>query len=389
MVFPLRSVGRRVGLAACSFLVAASSIVFAQTAQPAPKHSAAPASLLPARFSGWVEQGPITTGTDAAAADPANADALSEYGLKSFADSTYEHGAATVHVRALEFSDATGAYGAFTFYRKPGMRPEAVGSDAAGNSREVVFWSGATMVDVRFGPSGALPLSSLKKLAAELPPVAGASGVAPSLSSYLPAGFEASTVRYAIGPAAYALGGGVLPPDDIGFGRDAEVLTAHYVTKGGQGTLTLIEYPTPQMSIESEKNLNALLHGALPPTLKGSRGSALAAVRSGPIVAVTSGQFSASEAQGLLKKVNYRAEVTWSHPQNGNSEVKKAAQMLIGIAYLTAILIACALVLAAFLGGGRVLWRILRGKPASSVYEQDFISLNLSGWNPGTPRKMP
>ena len=63
--------------------------------------------------------------------------------------------------------------------------------------------------------------------------------------------------------------------------------------------------------------------------------------------------------------------------------------MLLGIGYLTAILIACSLLLAAFLGGGRALWRILRGKPASSVYEEDFISLNLSGWNPGSTRKLP
>jgi hypothetical protein len=30
-----------------------------------------------------------------------------------------------------------------------------------------------------------------------------------------------------------------------------------------------------------------------------------------------------------------------------------------------------------FLGGGRALYRIARGKPASSVYDVEFISLNL------------
>ena len=36
-----------------------------------------------------------------------------------------------------------------------------------------------------------------------------------------------------------------------------------------------------------------------------------------------------------------------------------------------------ALLLGFFLGGGRALYRIARGKPASSVYEAEFISLDL------------
>lgn len=384
MVLSLRSVGRYAGLAVCLWVLAASSILSAQISQPA-----APESTLPARFSSWVEQGSITAGTDSEAADPANAAALSEYGLKSFAAANYASGTAVVHVRAFSFSDATGAYGAFTLYRKPGMGSKAIGGGGAGNAHEIIFWSGASVVDATFGASGAPSISSLKVLAASLPSTPGSGGVAPSLPSYLPAGFNPSTVHYAIGPAAYISGGGVLPPHAIDFSRDAEAVTAAYRTKDGQGTLTLIEYPTPQMTIQAEKAMNALLKGPLPSTLGASSPTALGVRRSGPILAVTSGQFSATEAQALLGKVNYHAEVTWDHPHNGESEVKKAAQMLIGIAYLTAILIACALVLAAFLGGGRVLWRTVRGKPVSSVYEEDFISLNLSGWNPGTPRKLP
>ncbi|MGH9587917.1 MAG: DUF6599 family protein [Acidobacteriaceae bacterium] len=389
MAFPLRSVGRFAGLAVCSLLFAASSVLFAQTPIPVSIKPPASESILPAHFSGWVEHGTAKTGTAPQSADPANADALSEYGLKIFADATYHQGAAVAHVRAMRFDDATGAYGAFTFYRKPGMSAKAVGKGGAGNAHEIVFWAGTTAVDVTFGSSGAPSQSALKSLASTLPPALGSTGVPPSLPSYLPAGFDLSSVHYAIGPAAFVKSGGILPASVISFSRDAEVVTARYDLHGSRGTLTLIEYPTPQMAVEAEKAMNALLKGPLPESMKGSSPSALAVRRSGPIVAMTSGQFSASEAQSLLGKLTYRAEVTWSHPTSGESEVKKAAQMLIGIAYLTGILVLCALVLAAFLSGGRVLWRTVRGKPASSVYEEDFISLNLSGWNPGAPRKMP
>ena len=388
MVFSLRSVGRYAGLAACSLLFAAPC-VFAQAAAPARTNSTVPKPLLPTTFSGWTEQGSPTTGTAPAAVDASNARVLTEFGLKDFAESEYHHGGSVAHLRVMRFADATGAYGAFTFYRTSGMKPAPIGSGGAGNAHETLFWTGATLVDATFVPSGAPSEASLKALAEKLPPAAGSGSVAPTLPGYLPAkSLDPSSVRYAVGPAAYAQGGGVLPVNAIDFSQDAEVVTAQYSSASGHGTLTLIEYPTPQMSIHAEQTMSALLKGPLPPSLGQSSPSALGVRRSGPIVAVTSGNFSSAESQALLAQVNYQALVTLERVRTPKGEVKRAADMLLGIAYLTAILIACSLLLASFLGGGRVLWRILRGKPASSVYETDFISLNLSGWNPDSQRKL-
>ena len=36
-----------------------------------------------------------------------------------------------------------------------------------------------------------------------------------------------------------------------------------------------------------------------------------------------------------------------------------------------------------FLGGGRALYRMARGKPISSMYETEFISLDLAGFMAG------
>jgi hypothetical protein len=43
------------------------------------------------------------------------------------------------------------------------------------------------------------------------------------------------------------------------------------------------------------------------------------------------------------------------------------------------VLIGCAaaILLGFFLGGGRALYRIARGKPVSSVFDEEFIRLNL------------
>ena len=390
MAFVSRFVGRRSGAAACFFVIVASC-AFGQAPKPATENAHSGQTILPASFSGWAMEGAAKTGTSPSAIDGANASVLNEYGLKDFSEGTYRHGAGTVNVRAMQFADATGAYGAATFYRKPGMKSLEIGNGGAGDAHEVVFWSGVTVVDATFDSSGAQIASALKALPTTLPPVGGSIGVVPTLPSYLPAdSLDKSTVRYAIGPAAYTLGGGVLPPEMLDFSRDAEVVTAQYTLHGDTGTLTLIEYPTPQIAIHTEQMLDALLKGPLPVTLQRSSAAALGVRRSGPIVALTSGNFSGAEAQSLLAQIKYQADVTWNRGGDRSKiEIKNAAAMLLGIAYLTAIIAACALLLASFLGGGRALLRIMRGKPASSVYDEDFISLKLNEWGSGSRRKLP
>jgi hypothetical protein len=66
-----------------------------------------------------------------------------------------------------------------------------------------------------------------------------------------------------------------------------------------------------------------------------------------------------------------------SVPQPTESEVAKTGRLLFGIATLVGIGSLAAILLGFFLGGFRALYRISRGRPASSVYEEEFISLNL------------
>jgi hypothetical protein len=177
--------------------------------------------------------------------------------------------------------------------------------------------------------------------------------------------------------------GGVLPPNLIDFSRDAEAVTAEY--RFGNGTLTILEYPTPQMALNRAEAIHAMLNGPLPPALQKGN-PALAVTRSGPLVIFTSGDMSFEQAHTLLNSVKYQADVTWSRGEgNGTGEVRNAAKMLIGIGYLTGILAAFAVLSGVFLGGGRALLRTVQGKPISTVYEEDFISLNLNE----EPRKSP
>jgi hypothetical protein len=338
-----------------------------------------PLPLLPPSFGTWSAASAPVKGNDPGVADPANGSILKEYGLKDFATAEYTHGAGKLSIKAMRFVDATGAYGAFTFYRRAEMHPADIGKEAALDAGEALIWSGTTFVDATSQHIGPEERAALQALAAALPKNAGPEGVAPSLPERLPAqSLQKSTVRYAIGPDAYVKAGGVLPPELIDFGRDAEAVTAKYSLHSGQGTLTILEYPTPQIAGDRDKAIEAILKsGALPAGLQGSSASALGVRRNGALVAVTSGAISAEDSAKLLDRVKDGVALTWNHPEGYVSEVGKTAHLLLGIMYLTAILGCSALLLGIFLGGGRALVRVMRGKPPSTLNDDDFISLKL------------
>jgi hypothetical protein len=74
-------------------------------------------ALLPQQFGGWEMQGPPQKNTDPAAADPTNAAVLKEYRFSDLASSTYTRDdGRTLKIRAARFADASGAFGAYTFY---------------------------------------------------------------------------------------------------------------------------------------------------------------------------------------------------------------------------------------------------------------------------------
>ncbi len=338
--------------------------------------------LLPQGFAGLYLAAPAATkaGADATAVDPTNAALLREDGLVDTAKATYI-GAASgsglgMTVRAWRFGDATGAYAAFTAYRLPQMHGETIGVEGGSLDSRYLFWTGATLVDATLTHQSPRAPAALRALAAALPKPRGPAAVAPPVRGYLPtAGLETQSVHYAIGPAGYAAGDASIPESVVDFSRDAEVLTAHYRAAGGTGTLTLLNYPTPQIAGNRQQAIAALLKSGAPPLTVGD--PALVVERVGPLVAFTSGSFTADEAHALIRGVHLDEMITINHPEGYISEVSKAAKLLLGIAYLTGILAVAAVLLALFLGGGRVALRRIRGLPDSSMNDDDFISLKL------------
>jgi hypothetical protein len=348
---------------------------------------AVPKALLPETFAGWVATGAPKKVTDAAQADPANAAALKEYDFTDAVEAGYKRSGETLTVHALRFHDASGAYGAYSYYRQNGWPKEQIGTSATSDNNRVIFWVGDIVVDANFSRIGPMSGAELRELAGELPQPEGGKALTPPILTNLPkAQLDGQTTHYAVGPAGYAGAGGVLPPELVGFDRGAEAVTASYTLRTGPATLTIIDYPTPQLAATQEKTIRDYIQAGIrggqqaqaawPKPLQDSGLAALEVRRSGPLVALVSGNAFTDDSHKLLAAVHYETELT-SLQQEGESEILKTGKLLWGITVLVLIGCSVSLLLAFFLGGFRVLYRLARGKPISSMYDIEFISLNL------------
>ncbi len=370
-------------------VVASSAVAVAQArpdAKPGTKGAVTislPRPLLPDSFAGWVARDAPRPLADAAAADAANSAALKEYGFQNGLEVVYKRDGETLTIRALRFGDLSGAYGAYSFYRGNGWPKEDIGNGAASNHNRVMFWQGSTLMDATFQHISPMSGSELRELSKELPTAQGTKALAPPVLSDLPQkSLDGQTTHYAIGPVGYAGSGGVLPPELVGFDRGAEAVTANYTLSSGPAVLTLIDYPTPQLAIAAENRIRDFIktggkaQPAFTKALMDSDQASLEVRRSGPVVALVSGDAIPEESHKLLGSIHYQSDFV-SIPQPMESETSKTGKLLLGIAELVIIGSSAALLLGFFLGGGRALYRIARGRPASSVYEAEFTSLNL------------
>jgi hypothetical protein len=339
--------------------------------------------LLPDAFAGWVREEKPKTTAIAAELDSANSVALREYGFTGGETANYKRGSETLAVRALTFNDMSGAYGAYSFYRQNGWPKADIGTGATTNGNRVLFWQGNTVVDATFSRVGPMSAGELRELAKNLPVPQGNKALPPPILAALPQGsLDKQTTHFAQGPEGYVGSGGVLPPEFVGFDRDAETVTANYSLSSGPATLTLIDYPTPQMAEAQEKKIRDYIKAGksaqppFPKPLQDSDQVSLEVSRSGPIVALVSGDAIPDESHKLLALVHYSPDLI-QLPQSQTSEVQKTGQFLMAVASLVIVGCSAAILLGFFLGGGRALYRMARGKPASTVYDAEFIRLHL------------
>ena len=331
--------------------------------------------ILPQQFAGWQMQGTPQSNGNAASADPANAPILKEYRFTDYESATYTRDdGRTLKVRAARFADASGAFGAYTFYRQPDMTKEDIGDQGSSLGEHVLFYRGHILIDALFSKESVMSAAQLRELAGDLPRPGGSAGNLPTFIEFMPRqNYVPQTQKYVMGPAALTALNSPISADLVDFGASAEVTLGRYSTPGGEATLALISYPTPQLAAEHLKRID----GAHPASSIESA-NAFVDRRTGPIVVVASGPISQTDAKALSNHVNWEATVTWNQPTDSH-EVHDLYMLILNIVVLCGILAGLAIVAGIAFGGVRILVKRLYPDRVFDRPEQmEFISLHLT-----------
>ncbi len=345
---------------------------------PAP----APSSVLPLQFAGWRVKDSVTKSSDPVVADEANAPVLKEYGFQRLEKATYTRDdGRTLEVKAAVFEDASGAYGAFTYYKSPEMLNEKIGNQASSLGTRVLFYESNILVDAVFDKLTVMSAAELRELAGLLPQPPPNARNLPPLPTYLPRSrYRKNTAKYVMGPITLDRIGAPLPTAMVDFKSGAEVVLGKYAVGGGDATLMLISYPTPQIAIEKLRAIDAA-HQVNPTAQPGV--APIVDVgpfydkRTGPIIAIAAGPLSKAEADSLLAPISYEADVTW----NENTYLSKknnVANFLFNAILLCLIVVGFSLVGGLAFGGFRILMkRIYPDRVFDRPEDMEIISLHL------------
>jgi len=358
------------------FLFAVTLCVTSFGAQPP-----APA-LLPQAFGGWHQSSPAEVSQDPSHADPVNAALLKEYGFTAFASATYTRDdGRKLTVKAARFADASGAYGAFTFYKMPQMLTEKVGDQAASLNERVLFYRGSTLVDAVFSQLSAMSAAELRELAGDLPMPVGNTANLPGLPAYLPReDYVKNSAKYVVGPVGLEKVSAPIGSQLVDFTTGAEVVLGTFNTEGGPATMMLISYPTPQIAAERLRRIDdARLHRTQTPDAAPLLTDLpIFDRRTGPILVLVAGHVSQKQADNLLNAVNYEANVTWNEPTSLNKR-DNIGNLVWNALLLCGILMGFSLVAGLAFGGVRILIRrLFPERMLDRPGEGEFISLHLA-----------
>jgi Family of unknown function (DUF6599) len=329
-----------------------------------------PDNFLPPAFAGWTQSGSAQSTTDPAKADAAYPAVLKEYGFAGSETVTYTRAdGRKLTVKAARFNDASGAYGAFTFYRQPAMRTERIGTKAASANQRTLFFRDNILVEADFDHLTEMSAAELRELAGMLPAAKASAANLPSLPEYLPKSDAVeNSAKYILGPQALVAGKAPLTPEQVDFSHDPEILIQDYSSKSGPLTLTLIQYPTPQIAGERLRALQSV---------EQSTPSSLLVRRSGPLVDVVTGAIGSSEAHALLNSVNYEAEVTWNEATS-MSKRDNIGNLILGVFALTGVILLISLIFGIFFGGIRILMkRLFPNRVFDRPEDVEIIQLHL------------
>jgi hypothetical protein len=250
------------------------------------------------------------------------------------------------------------------------MKTESIAMMAASSNERVFFFRDDVLVMADYDRITAMTGGELRELASNLPSRGGSAAKLPTLPRYFPIReLVPNSAKFIVGPEALNTVNAPIPASLVDFSKQPEIVLGKYSDRSGSGDFMLIEYPTMQIAADRLRAIES----ANPK----QEGTTFVARRSGPLVALVRGNLPEGDANSLLGKVNYDAEVTWNE-NTGLGKRDNIGNLVIAASLLAGVIFLISAGTGALFGFGRVmLQRVFPERFRSQTDEASFIKLNL------------
>lgn len=277
-----------------------------------------------------------------------------EYGFDSAEAAEYSGLTGKFAVTAWRMKDPTGALGVFQWMRPAGWKHSTLAALAV-ESPSGVFLAFGNYV-LRF--DGLRPTAEALQILYNALPRLDQSAL-PSVAGFLPTkDLISGSERLIIGPVTLEKFEPKITPSLAAFSFGAEAQFGRFRTSGGDASLAVFSYPTPQIAKQRLEEFQKY--------------RSLRAKRSGPLVAVSTAPVDPDTAEKLLALVRYEANITWS--ESTKSVEASLAEMILSIFTLAGMLILFCVVAGLAFFGVRIAGRKWFGSPSA---DESMILLRL------------
>lgn len=299
---------------------------------------------------------------------PQDPDVFDEFGLELAEEAEYvAPDGRTAVVRALQFYDDTGAFSAYSWLLPPDAAAAERGERAVEKGDSILIHFANYVLALE----GDWPDEEDIELALAYLPRPKPTPDPPVLR-YVPAdALVPDSGRHILGPVALERLAPELPPSVVGFHFGAEGHYGRYATGDGELRMIIWDYPSNPIAAGQVEAFHA--HGGV------------VAKQDGPLIAAVLAPQASDEAQRLLARVRYRAEVTRHvEPPERYSSLKN----IVLDAFLLCGFLACLMVLGGLLVAGtrRLAGRIAPDSIIAPPSGSSMQRLDIVAQDAGTER---
>ena len=299
---------------------------------------------------------------------------ISAVGFEKYAQRIYSTGkSGEVSIAVTTLMDFRAAYSLLTLLSRSNLREGPPGDAFSQSSTSIQFFQARYWVRIE-GRHASEDL--LGRVAVSVSNHLGPRGQkSPSLITHLPAtGYDASSLKYFPGLKSFESYSGSQAFKSLKLNFDAEIVQARYALDNQIGTLTVLNFPTPEVGEEYFANFSA---ASFPEKDRDK----IYLKRAGPIVAILKGRMDPGSADKVLRSISHSYAVRWIFEKPKKSRIAWGVPVRILHTVVNSLFFVILLCVLAILAGAGAAWfRFMRRRRSNAPGGQgqtDYTRMRL------------